>query len=306
MSQPCQPLIIIKPETITDEILVFSNVPEDDYPEYDNEKVYSLGERVIDPITHRIWESFDDENVGNTPWESPVKWGSPGFTNRWRVFDDKISTKTLHPNEIKYRFRLGKVVTGLAILGLTEAFNATIRVISDDFGEVYNETKSLRPLPNASRWWAWYFSPRLAQTQEVILDLPSYPNSEIEVTINGTADLGVGMLLLGTPRNFGRGVNYGARAGLLTYSKVTRDESTGEVDLLKRPTARRSSFTVTVENREFNEMYNFMTEIESVPVFLSASNEIESLSGFGIVKNFEGTFSNYSETDCSVEFEGFI
>lgn len=304
--QRTYPLRIIQPVGITPDVVVSTNVPDDDLEEFDYATVYSVGDRIVDPSTQKVWESLADENEGNIPWLSPDKWGSPGVTNKWRLFDEKISTITHNPNEITYRFKVGRAISNVVIMNVMNAFSVQVRVIDPTYGEAFNETRSLRPVPRRIGWWGWYFGRRTQRTQTIFSDLPTLPQAEIEVKILGTELLGVGMLLLGDHRSFGKGVNYGARAGLTSYSRVLRDQDTGEVSLLRRPTSRRSNFTITLHDSEEEDFFRFLVEIEAVPVFVAAYGQKETLSGYGVLKNADIIYSDFNETDCSVEFDGFI
>lgn len=300
------PLRIIQPVGITPDVVVSTNVPDDDLEEFDFATVYSVGDRIVDPSTQKVWESLADENEGNVPWLSPDKWGSPGFTNKWRLFDEKVSSITYNPNEIRYRFKPGRAINNLVLMNVVGAVSINVKVIDPRYGEAYNETRSLRPIPKRQWWWGWYFGQRTQRTQTIFGDIPSLPQAEIEVTILGNELLGVGMLLLGAHRTFGKGVNYGASAGLTSYSRVLKDPETGEVTLLRRPTSRRSRFTLTLHNNEEEDFFRFLMEIEATPVFISAYGQKETLSGYGVLKNADITYSDYNETDCAIEFDGFI
>src|SRR5690606_5545037 len=99
----------------------------------------------------------------------------------------------------------------------------------------------------------------------------------ITITINGGADLGVGLIALGQQRRFGYGVEYGARAGITTYSTVNRDID-GRASIRKRPYARRSSFNLRLPNAEIDPIYRFLGDIESEPVLMVASRSYAALS----------------------------
>lgn len=296
-------LVFIRRTPITDAILIDSNVPEDDYPEYDPDATYSTGAEVMVLADHGVYVSTADNNTGNDPLTAKDKWARRESTNRWRVFDESLSTLTSQSGSITYQLRPPKAIGGLAILGVVNAVAAQVVIDHPEYGEVYNATHNLTPLVSASSWWQWLFGDRVLRTQSLFLDVPTYPGADIYITITGGADLGVGMITLGQQRRFGYGVRYGARAGITTYSTVTRDID-GRASIKKRPFARRSSLDLALPNDEIDSLYQYLGEIESEPVLMVASRQYETFTGFGLVKNFEIVIPGPSVSDCSIEFDG--
>src|SRR3990167_10514450 len=50
--------------------------------------------------SHKIYESLSASNVGNTPRSSPTWWLDIGDTNRWKMFDRSIASRTTNANSI--------------------------------------------------------------------------------------------------------------------------------------------------------------------------------------------------------------
>lgn len=118
--------------------------------------------------------------------------------------------------------------------------------------------------------------------------------------------MGVGLIVLGQQQRLGIGVEYGARAGFTSYSRVRRDAATGEVDIHKGRSSKRSSFNLAIENSEVDAVHDFMSEIDSVPVLMVATERFKAFTGYGLIKHFEVTVPNVATSDCSIEFDGFI
>ena len=70
--------------------LTSSNVAETEYGNYAAGTAYALGDRVIVPATHDVWESLANANTGNTPATSPTWWVRVGPTNRMAMFDTSV------------------------------------------------------------------------------------------------------------------------------------------------------------------------------------------------------------------------
>lgn len=297
-------LVFVRRTPLTDAMLIASNVPENDYPVYDPLATYNTGVKVILLSDHRVYVSTADENTGNTPSLTSDKWASPGFTNRWNAFDESLSTVTFQDNLITYEIEPGKAVGGIAILGLIAALSVKVQIIDPVYGNVYEKEYNVGPQIQAPTWWDWFFGTRsISSTQSLFLDTPTYPNSKIYITITGTTGLGVGLIMFGQKMAFGYGVQYGARAGIVSYSTVQRDIS-GRASIRKRPYAKRSNLAVTISNDEIDLLYNFLGIIESEPVLMVATDTYEALTGFGLVKNFEVVIPNPGYSECAIEFDG--
>src|SRR4030065_1750756 len=50
--------------------------------------------------SHKIYESLQAGNLGNTPHKSPTCWLDLGNTNRWKMFDLYLTSKTINADSI--------------------------------------------------------------------------------------------------------------------------------------------------------------------------------------------------------------
>lgn len=297
-------LVIVKPVVISDAMMVESNVPVDDYPAYSASTQYNVGDRVV--VGRRIYESTKDENTGNDPEVSPTDWLSPGFVNRWLAFDDKISTRTKQANNITYKIKTNRANSSVGVLNLIGATAVTVRVIDPVAGIVYEHSENVSAITPAPSWWHWFYGVRKARKQALFFELPAYPRADIEIVIEGGAQLGVGLIVLGQQRLFGVGVEYGPRLGYTSYSRVRRDANTGEVEINRGRSSKRSNLSLVVKNEQVDETYDFMNEIDSTPVLMVASSKFRAMSDYGLIKHFEVTIPGPSLSTCSIEFDGFI
>lgn len=297
-------LKIIRPTVITDAMLVDSNVPINDYPVYSPDEAYSTGERVING--YDIYESLADENQGNEPSHSPDKWLSPGMVNRWRAFDDKISSRTEQSNLISYRLKTSKAVNFVGVLNVAGATEITVRVEDTHAGVVYTHTENVRAITPKSGWWQWFYGQREARNQALFSNLPAYPRAEICIEIKGGQSLGVGLIILGQMREIGIGVEWGARGGFTSYSRVRRDPETGEVDYRKGRSSNRSTLNLVIKTSDFDMVKNYMRSVDGVPVLIVPAEQFSSFTDYGLIKHFEPVLQNVSTSMCSIEFDGFI
>ena len=309
MSTDANALTIIRPLAITDTILDVTNVPEDDYAEWDVGTTYDVGDRVILTSTHRIYESLQTSNTGNSPTAlGTTFWIDAGPTNRWSVFDTSISTQTMQANNITYTLIAGEAINSIGILNITAGTEINITMVSPATGSpgiVYQRTFDLSALAITSDWWAWFYGQKSAPTQSIALDLPSYSDCEITIEILGGSDLAVGVIIIGSQQNFGLGLKYGARVGIQDYSRKETNVF-GETVLVQRAFAKRANFNLFINKTEVDSFQNALSTIRAVPVLWIGSADYESTTLFGFYKNFDILISYPEHSDCELEIEGLI
>lgn len=312
MSDP-NAITIVDPITITDSMLIDSgsppatNVPENDYAEWNVGTTYNAGDRVILTSTHRIYESLLGSNTGNDPTvtSSPTYWIEVGPTNRWAVFDTSVSTQTVQGNNITYTLEPAINVNSLGILNITEASEiiVTIESASSSPTEVYRSETLFTGHPKTSDWWSWFFATRRTPSQFLLNDLPPYPDGVIKIEVIGTSNLAIGVILLGQQQKFGLGIKYGARVGIQDYSRKETNEF-GETVLVQRAFAKRANVDLFLEKFEVDPFQLALSDIRAKPVLWILSDEYESTTLFGFYKNFDILISYPEHADCQLEIEG--
>jgi len=297
-------LAIIPPLKINNDILETTNVPDSGYPAWVNTKTYSKGDRVYLIADNVVYESLQDNNTGQNPAEiNSTWWLMMRLDNRWAAFDISTSTLTKNPNKINYLFKPGVAITAVAVLNIYDATDVTVTVYNGTKTQgdiVYQKTTDVEMIQQTSGWWEFFYGQKVAPTQVILQDLPSYPNCQIDVTINGGADLSIGGIVLGRPLHFGLGVKLGARVGILDYSRKETNEF-GDVTLIKRAFAKRASFDMMVRKNEVDPLQQFLANIRSTPVLWVGATEYEALTIVGYYKTFDILIS-YPEYSL-VEFE---
>lgn len=297
-------LTVVRPIEVTPAMLVSSSVPETDHPEWAAGTTYATGQRVIVLATHKVYQSTADGNVGNDP-TAPVsiKWVEVGSTNRWKAFDKSVSTQVKQATSISYRIKPGSAITSVNLLNLTGATSARVRVVAPGEVTVYDKTVALARTPVETGWWAWFFGDRRTPTQVLLQDLPSYPTADILIDIEGTADLGVGVIILGQLRRFSLGVKMGARVGIQDYSTKSRNDF-GDVIVVERAFAKRANFSMLLTAGEVDALHLFLSGVRATPCLWIATQRYESTTVYGFYKNFDIVISYAMYSDCDLELEG--
>ena len=299
------PLIVVQPLAITDAMVSApnTNVPEADYAVWSSATTYALSARVILTSTHKIYQSLQASNLNKDPTTQPLWWVEVSPTNKWALFDSAVSTQTKQSTYIKYTVTPGQTVNAIAALNLTNATQIVITVTSASAGVIYSKTVDVSPVPASASWWDWFFGIKRAQTQCVLVDLPSYPDATIRFELYGGSSLAIGVLLIGQQRAFGAGIKYGAKVGIQDYSRKEKNDF-GDTVLVQRAFARRADFELMVSADEVDSLQGFLSDVRAVPCLWIGSTEYEATTVFGFYKTFDILISYPSQSDCSLQIEG--
>lgn len=299
------PLTVVPPLAIDDSMLVATDVAEADYPAWSSSTTYAVGQRVMLPWQHTIYESLTAGNLNKPPATSPAEWVLVGPTNRWRLFDNSNSTQTVQTGSMSYTLRPRVAVSTLAALNVTDAFSMRVQMIDPTFGAVYDQTVEFAPVPAASDWYSWFFSERLGRrsTVGILTDLPLYPDAEIVVDLSGGGDLSVGVLLIGQAQQIGLGVKSGMRLGIVDYSRVETNDF-GDTVLVQRAYAKRTSFELLLPREQVDPTIDLLASLRSVPCLWIGNPYYASSVVYGFYKEFEVLIAYRAVADCSLEIRG--
>lgn len=305
-------LQVLKPTAITAAMLTASNVPEPatgadaDPAAYNGATTYAQDDRVHVASTHLIYQSVQASNVGHDPTTDTTAtwWAVVGYTNRWRMFDQRNSSQTTRTGGIDVTVTPGVICNALMLGNVTETGAIQVTVTDPTDGVVYNQTHSMSAPISASDYYAWFFDPFVYKTTLVLNDLPAYPNASIRVqAITGVSSVaGIGVLVLGQMRTFGLGVSSGAKVGIQDYSIKTRN-AFGDYEITERAFSARASFEMWVPYQEVDALRDFMASIRATPCVYILSSLYASTVVYGFYKDFEISiqYRDYSVFNSQIE-----
>lgn len=298
-------LCVITPLQITPAMLLQSNVPEDDQQAYSPQTTYAIGDRVMVLESHDIWESVVEDNKGVAPGTDSKKWLRVGATNRWKPFDKAINSQAAQAGSITYRLKPGRAITSVNALNVKGVTSMRVRVVDATFGVLADKTQHLRRTSVAVGWWSFWFGEKRVRTQALFQSLPGLPSAEIEITIEGGADLAVGVLLLGTARYFSMGVKMGASVGIQDFSQKERTQF-GDLELVEGNYADRAGFSMLLSAREVDAFKQFLTQVRATPCLWIGSNRFEATTIYGPYKSFEILINYFDYADAELDLESLI
>ena len=297
-------MTVIRPVTVTDATLLASTLDEDTNPAWEAGTTYALGDRVHLAAVHRVYESLQAGNTANDPLTAAAWWVQVSPTNRWAMFDESVGTTSSGTSPLIVSMQPG-AVTALALIGLVDAAQATLRVFDAPGGTLTYELAVSLDSYAISDWLEYYTAPIEYQTEAVFLNVPTTAGSEVEVELVGSGTVGCGALVTGASYSLGA-VQYGAKVGILDYSRKERD-AFGNTTLVERPYARRMDLQLQLDAAALNKVYAVLSAVRATPcawVAETARPGFESMTVYGWARDFSIDVALPTIHYCSLQIEG--
>lgn len=295
---------IVAPISIADENLVSSSVLEDDFPEWSATTNYALGVRVIRAARHEIYERLIAGTTSTVPELDKINWVYVSKTNRWKMFDQGNSSSTTSSTTLSVILRPLRLINSIAALNVVGS-TIRFRVEHPDFGTVYDQTRALDGRISEPTWFNYFYDPLSFFSQFIALGISTYSNTVtiyIDVTpLNGVASIGT--FLMGSAAGYGDGVSYGARVGIIDYSRKETD-AFGETLLVQRAFSKRAEFEVWMDAAQTDSLVAKLTSIRATPTLFVATDQYESTTVYGIYKDFDIVLSYPDKNVMSIQLEG--
>jgi len=282
-----------------------SNVPEDDYPEYNPATTYASGAKVIvlDGAIRRVYESASDGNVGNSPPDSPAHWIDLGYVNRWRMFDGGTNTQTRQDASITCTLEIDEFCNALSCFNV-DAAEAAIRVFSGDT-LIHEQNVSMRVGVEGSNWWGYFYGAidfSDAMRDFVDLSIPGGHGHRIELEFQRPDEsVGVGLIVVGRQQQLGKTL-YGSRVGLTDYSRKEADEF-GNFAVVERRFAKRVALEILAETSQAARIQRAMISIRATPTVYVGSKDSDISGGNPIFEEMV-VYGYYREFDLLLETAG--
>ena len=296
---------VIKSIETTDAILTDSNILENEHPLWVSGTTYSIDDKVI--YQHRIYNRVIAGGGALTPDLDLTNWLDLGATNKYRMFDNIISSVSSRTGGIQFTLTPNQVVNGIALLNVNAS---TVRVVMTDpvDGVVYDQTKELRGSGEVTDYFSYFFAPLVSLTDlntAIFLDLPTRPTATITVYISsGSGLVEVGEVVYGIQSVIGR-TNYGTSIGIKSYSRKDIDEF-GKVTVVKRKNSKYCEYDVDIDNTNLVFVQRLFQDIDSVPCVFIGNPDMEELIVYGFYSDFKSTISFPTVSKCTLRVEGLI
>lgn len=297
-------------DNLTGNGLVYSNVIEDDYADWDGTTSYTVGQRVMRRSIHKVYQNLIPGANATLPEnDTSNRWVEVGPTKKWAPFDQSLSTQSSKIDELVYIIKPGRV-SGIALLGMS-ATEVQIAMVAN--GEtVYAGSADLTNGTTVGDWYEYFFEPVYMKDTLVITDLidasllnlPQYADCLISVKIKyPTFEAKCSAIIVGLVADLGL-TQYDSTVGIVDYSKADADDF-GRVSLVKRTYSKRANVNLIVENSQVDNVAKVLSTYRATPlVWVGTDNLYQSLILYGFYRDWEVVLSNPSFSNCNLQIEG--
>lgn len=282
--------------------MVTSNAVRSDFPEYDPAINYQIGDRVY--FNGRDYESLVHPNTGHQPDISPLQWISIGASNRFKMFDDSVSSQTVAPMMLDVTVDPDAIINSVAVFEV-DANTVQITLTDPLEGIVYDRT--IRMLDNSAviDWHSYFFEPISALREIVLTDLPSYGQATIRLVADaGAGTARVGEMVIGRQRNLGVTL-FGTSVGIVDYSRKERDQF-GNVIIVERRFTRTCDYDISIDTGKVATVQRTLAELRTTPtVFIGNESNPETVL-YGFYRNFSIVIDNPAISSATIEVESLV
>lgn len=304
-------LSVLVPLTIDDTILVSSTVPENDYPAWSAGATYAADSFCISTVTHRVYQSMIDGNIGKDPTDianqagTVVYWLDYGPTNRMAMFDGEVNTQTVAPSPLTVVLRPGSF-TDIYWAGLdSDALSVTVKDAPGG-SVIYSYSGQLEGSQPAD-YDEYFFDRFKPMTDFLAGGIDQYNDSELTITLSsgGGGLVKCGVMAVGDLRTLGR-TQRGAKAKPKTYAYIKTDDF-GKTTIKRRKKAKDMTATAILDLSEANTVTELIQDLLDVPAVWIGSG----LPEYGFLRCFglgSGEISADYEGNCqlSLSVQGLI
>jgi hypothetical protein len=297
-------------------MLTYSNIAEADYAEWNIGTSYSEGGRCIVSAQHKVYEALTSVTGGSSPevdvLATPPKWVLVGSTNKYKMFDNRLSEQTSQPGFIRVTIKPGTVVNAI-YLGNISGTEVTVvsTVPLADSGSPTTYTKTINLLAEASEYspfvadaYDYAFEEIATRSDIVEFDIPPYMQQSITITIKyqgGTAKCGV--FMCGLSLDVGT-MLYGGQLTLVDYSVGKEADEYGDNDVIERGWAKEARVRVLLKNTRLDIFYRFLSTYRATPVIWVMSQNFSCMIVYGLWSGPSFSLNYPEHTFVELELKG--
>lgn len=294
---------IVTPQTVTTGTLTATNVTI-------TETLWTAGTYALG-VQRYVGTNLYEVIIATTSAEptvgvaaDPPSWRLVGSINRWKMFDDVISSQTTRTGTIAVTITPGQVVNAVAFFNVS-ANTVNVTVTDPVEGIVYNTTQTLQDNTLIVDWWAYFFEPIFAKQDAVFTNLPSYRNATITATLDAGAGVAAcGAMVIGRQATLGL-ANFGSGVSIQDYSRKETD-AFGNIQIEERAFAKRADYDVTIDSNRVATVQQLLAAIRATPtVYIGEDNRPETVV-YGFFRQFDIVIATPTISDCSIQVEGLI
>ena len=303
---------VIKPITVSDSNLTSSSIPEPDASVGEitwTAGTYNLGDQRILTTTHKVYEVVADPSTSDDPETgvaaNPQTWIEVGSTNRYRMFDNKNSTQSTDELTLTTTIVPATLTNSIAGFNITGAETINVTV-NNGVSDIYD--RDIDMLDNSARvnWYEFFFSPIVAITRFILLDLPPIIGNDVIVTCTGGGTISFGNLVVGESLALGTTV-YGTSVQGLDFS-VREPDGFGGFNIVRRRTADLMDYDCFIDTVKMPYVKNQLKSLsQKETVWIGNDDDInDGTATFGYYNNYQINLSGPQVSDMTIQVQELI
>lgn len=276
--------------------LLYSNVPENDYPAWSASTAYSANTTVI--AGHKIYTSLQSSTGVNptTNNSSPPYWSLMGPTNKYAMVDSQVGTQTKQASYLEAQLFV-PVLDSVCFLNI-EASLITVQVRNSENLVIYNKSADVSGAVDG-----------VQITDIAFTDIPTTRGGCVWIYMSSAiGDVKVGNIVLGSKFYIGS-TETSPTIGIVDYSVKTVD-AFGNPTLTPRPFSKRMNAKALLDTNRVDLITRKLASIRAKPCVWNGNNstgsQSTSLIVYGYYKDFEIEIAWTTKSYLNVTIEGLI
>lgn len=268
----------------------------DTYQVFTMVATYALGERVIDPVAHLVYESLVDGNVGNvlTAAVEPPKWLLDGPTNKWAMFYLRNNIPTIAPGSLTFTIAPGERCDSILLYGMVAN---SLEIVGTNGGVIiynYSDDLNEREVFDGKDYC---FKPFSTKPHALRFDLPLYSGAEFTITLSATAgNVELMHYIIGTNVYVGA-VQYNAKRSGDNYSTVDRKFDGAINKMITRRNVPTNNLTIHIDKSRVRMLGKLIDSLNGAVAAFSGIDDdsdgyFDALLIVGFITHFEFDLDN--------------
>lgn len=301
-----QKFSVLVPEKIDETKLIYSSVPENDYPVYSAVGVYNTGDRVI--LTagyHMVYESITDNNTNNFPATSFLNWVEVSPTNRYKPFDESGGTVLEEPSGF-VQFEISNVeANSIGLLGVNTT-TVRIEVVNTNNVTIYDQSYMFKDKAIINDWYDYFTARPIPQTELIVFSIPTIKTGKYRVTLQQTSgSVRLGTFVIGINTELGL-TKLNPTVGIKNFGSTQVDQF-GRRTYVRRGFAKRVNASVIVDGTRLDQINSLLAELRDSPaLYIGAKDLYESLTVYGSYRDYSIVIEYSDRALCNLDIEGVV
>lgn len=292
---------VVEPTSITDAMLIASNVPETDAAAWSGATAYVTGNTVI--RSHAVYEAVSG-STGQDPLldAAATYWLRLGATNRWKAFDRLISDQVTQVGAITYQLQPDILADAVAFFGL-DASSIRVKATDPVDGVIYDVTRAIIDNTSVFDGWSYCFEPITYETQEIFTGVPIYTGVTLDITVTSAGTTKVGQIVIGRDQYLGETL-VDTAIGIEDFSRKERDDF-GNFIVVPRAYAQLTGFRFAFPTDDARRVRGILARVRATPAVYYAGDDTSKFGTtiYGFYRDFSMPLTT-TRSFGSLEVEG--